>query len=150
MALRKLKLKLTAELLRPLAQPGTVMHVPESPKTQRTVNPLKWLKMSLEDFCKDYEVPDPLHDKLQKLCVLKDHMLFAGSVMMTFAGKVAWHLVNWELCVMLNNVGKTIALGMTSWYFIAAFMVFCSHASLLATRILACVFLDSCPCPLVM
>jgi hypothetical protein len=59
----------------PLVQPGTAMHVPESPKTWRTVNPLKWLKMSLEDFCRDYEVPDSLHNKLQKLCIQGPHAL---------------------------------------------------------------------------
>jgi hypothetical protein len=64
-----------AELLRsPLAQPGMHVAVPESLK--RAVNPSKWLKLSLEDFCMDYEIPDLLHDKLQKLCVQGPHALF--------------------------------------------------------------------------
>lgn len=62
------------ELLRgPLAQPGMRAAVPESPK--RAVNPSKWPKLSLEDFCMDYEIPDPLRDKLQKLCVQGPHAL---------------------------------------------------------------------------
>jgi hypothetical protein len=61
-----------------------------------------------------------------KSSVFKAHMLFAGSVMMTFIGKVAWHSVNWELYVMLNNVGKIIVLGTTDFYLTAALMFSCS------------------------
>ena len=57
-----------AEILHgPLVQPGMHVAIPESLK--RVVNPSKWLKMSLNDFCQEYEIPEPLHDKLQKLCV---------------------------------------------------------------------------------
>ncbi|KAF8223278.1 hypothetical protein L208DRAFT_1317741, partial [Tricholoma matsutake] len=57
----------------PLAQPGMHVAMPESPK--RAVNSSKWPKLSLNDFCMDYEIPEPFHDKLQKLCIQGPHTL---------------------------------------------------------------------------
>jgi hypothetical protein len=61
-----------------------------------------------------------------KSSVFKAHMLFSELVMTTFVRRVAWHLVNWELYMMPNNIGKIIVLGMTDFYLTTVLVFFCS------------------------